>query len=175
MAVLDNRTGEWLAWEGSGNYFDAEHGGAIDGVASPRQPGSALKPFTYAAAFERGLDPAHVLADVPSQFPTAKAATGFVARIAQRMKTCSQRDLGSAVSQAVVHLGDASGASYALWRLENQVNQKQDLVPFWMGVVQVGSQVAQVNLTPVGQYDVDRPTFEALVVRARDRLHEVSQ
>ena len=31
-----------------------EHGGAIDGVVSPRQPGSALKPFTYAAAFERG-------------------------------------------------------------------------------------------------------------------------
>jgi hypothetical protein len=115
------------------------------------------------------------LTETTGQFPTAKAATGFVARIAQRMKTCSQRDLGSAVSQAVVHLDDASGASYALWRLENQVNQKQDLVPFWMGVVQVGRQVAQVNLTPVGQYDVDRPTFEALVVRARDRLHEVSQ
>ncbi|MEO8482016.1 MAG: penicillin-binding protein 1C [Acidobacteriota bacterium] len=72
VAVLDNRTGEWLAWEGSGNYFDSEHGGAIDGVVTPRQPGSALKPFTYAAAFERGIDPAHVLPDVPSQFPTAK-------------------------------------------------------------------------------------------------------
>jgi penicillin-binding protein 1C len=72
VAVLDNRTGEWLAWEGSGSYFDTEHGGAIDGVVTPRQPGSALKPFTYAAAFERGVDPAHALADVPSQFPTAK-------------------------------------------------------------------------------------------------------
>ena len=27
VAVLDNRTGEWLAWEGSGNYFDTEHQG----------------------------------------------------------------------------------------------------------------------------------------------------
>ena len=71
VAVLDNRTGEWLAWEGSGNYFDTEHGGAIDGVTAPRQPGSALKPFTYAAAFERGYHPAQVIADVPSQFPTA--------------------------------------------------------------------------------------------------------
>ena len=60
VAVLDNRTGEWLAWEGSGNYFDTEHGGAIDGVIAPRQPGSALKPFTYAAAFERGYHPAQV-------------------------------------------------------------------------------------------------------------------
>jgi penicillin-binding protein 1C len=72
IAVLDNRTGEWLAWEGSGNYFDRTHGGTIDGVVTPRQPGSALKPFTYAAAFERGMHPGQVLADVPSQFPTAE-------------------------------------------------------------------------------------------------------
>jgi penicillin-binding protein 1C len=72
VAVLDNHTGDWLAWEGSGNYFDAAHGGAIDGVVAPRQPGSALKPFTYAAAFERGVHPGRVLADVPSQFPTAE-------------------------------------------------------------------------------------------------------
>jgi penicillin-binding protein 1C len=72
VVVLDNRTGEWLAWEGSGNYFDDAHGGAIDGAVSPRQPGSALKPFTYAAAFERGVSPGEVLADVPSEFPTAE-------------------------------------------------------------------------------------------------------
>jgi penicillin-binding protein 1C len=71
VAVLDNLRGEWLAWEGSGDYFDADHGGAIDGVVSPRQPGSALKPFTYALAFERGFTPASVLPDLPSHFPTA--------------------------------------------------------------------------------------------------------
>ena len=71
VAVLDNRHAEWLAWEGSGDYFDADHGGAIDGVVSPRQPGSALKPFTYALAFERGFTPASVLPDLPSHFPTA--------------------------------------------------------------------------------------------------------
>lgn len=70
VAVLDNHTGDWLAWEGSGNYDDREHGGTIDGVTSPRQPGSALKPFTYAAAFERGAHPGRALADVPSHFPT---------------------------------------------------------------------------------------------------------
>jgi penicillin-binding protein 1C len=72
VAVLDNRRGEWLAWEGSGDYFDAEHGGTIDGVVSPRQPGSALKPFTYALAFDAGYEPSTVLADVPSHFPTAE-------------------------------------------------------------------------------------------------------
>jgi len=72
VAVLDNATGEWLAWEGSGDYWDTEHGGAIDGVTTPRQPGSALKPFTYALAFDSGESPATVLADVPSFFPTAQ-------------------------------------------------------------------------------------------------------
>src|ERR1041385_9438791 len=60
VAVLDNRTGEWLAWEGSGDYFGTDpstgsgqaFGGGIDGVTALRQPGSALKPFTYALAFE---------------------------------------------------------------------------------------------------------------------------
>jgi penicillin-binding protein 1C len=71
VAVLDNATFEWLAWEGSGDFFDPDHGGAIDGVVSPRQPGSALKPFTYALAFEDGFTPATVLPDLPSHFPTA--------------------------------------------------------------------------------------------------------
>ena len=72
VAVLDNATGEWLAWEGSGNYFDDGFGGAIDGVSTPRQPGSTLKPFTYALAFEDGASPATIVADVPTNFPTAE-------------------------------------------------------------------------------------------------------
>lgn len=72
VAVLDNRSGEWLAWEGSGDYFDARRSGAIDGVTSPRQPGSALKPFTYALAFENGFTPATALPDIPAHFPTSE-------------------------------------------------------------------------------------------------------
>jgi penicillin-binding protein 1C len=72
VIVLDNATGEWLAWEGSGDYDDERHGGRIDGVVTPRQPGSALKPFTYALAFEQGESPATVLADVPSYFSTGQ-------------------------------------------------------------------------------------------------------
>ena len=72
VVVLDNRRGEWLAWEGSGDFLDAEGGGQINGAATPRQPGSTLKPFTYALAFEQGTTPATVLPDIPSHFPTAE-------------------------------------------------------------------------------------------------------
>ncbi len=80
VVVLDNRTGGWLAWEGSGDYFDTDHGGAIDGAQSPRQPGSALKPLTYALAFERGYSPASVLPDAPTSFPTAEPGVFYSPR-----------------------------------------------------------------------------------------------
>jgi penicillin-binding protein 1C len=80
VAVLDNRSGAWLAWEGSGDYFDPEAGGAIDGVVTPRQPGSTLKPFTYALAFEQHDSPATVIADVPSHFSTAQEGVVYTPR-----------------------------------------------------------------------------------------------
>src|SRR5438876_8463076 len=38
--------------------------------ASPRQPGSALKPFHYALSFDRGYTPASVIADLPHTYET---------------------------------------------------------------------------------------------------------
>ena len=80
VVVLDNERGEWVAWEGSGDYFDAEHGGAINGPQMLRQPGSALKPLTYALAFEKGFTPASVLPDVPMHFPTAEPGVVYSPR-----------------------------------------------------------------------------------------------
>jgi hypothetical protein len=115
------------------------------------------------------------LTETMGEFPTASAAAQFTRLIIAKMKACPHKELGSTVSHSVVALQSFRGSTYALWRLTNQVNQKEDKVPFWMGVARVGRYVAQVNLTPVNQYDVDQRTFAALMVRARDRLFEVSQ
>jgi penicillin-binding protein 1C len=80
VVVLDNATSEWLAWEGSGDYFDKDNGGAINGGLALRQPGSALKPFVYALGFEAGETPATVLADVPSSYPTAEPGIVYTPR-----------------------------------------------------------------------------------------------
>ena len=80
VVVLDNASGEWLAWEGSGDYDDADAGGRLNGPTVPRQPGSALKPFTYAVAFEHDVTPASVLDDVPTHFPTADPAVNYTPR-----------------------------------------------------------------------------------------------
>lgn len=70
VIVIHNPTSEVLAWVGSSEYWSTEHGGMNDGVTARRSPGSALKPFVYAEALERGLTPATLLEDVETTFPT---------------------------------------------------------------------------------------------------------
>ena len=64
---------------GSADYFDKSINGAVNATLSMRQPGSAIKPITYAAALDPGraarngtqpLTPATLLADVRTVFPT---------------------------------------------------------------------------------------------------------
>jgi penicillin-binding protein 1C len=67
--VLDNRSGEILAWVGSPDFW-ADTAGQVDMVLSARQPGSALKPFLYALAFDRGWTPASILPDIARVYQT---------------------------------------------------------------------------------------------------------
>jgi penicillin-binding protein 1C len=70
IVVLDNPTGEILAWVGSPDFW-ADAAGQVDMVASPRQPGSALKPFLFGLAFDRGYTAASVIPDIPRTYQTA--------------------------------------------------------------------------------------------------------
>jgi penicillin-binding protein 1C len=70
VLVLDNRSGEVLAWVGSSG--DLSGAAQVDGVLARRQPGSTLKPFVYELAFERRLvTPASLIDDSPAQIATA--------------------------------------------------------------------------------------------------------
>lgn len=67
--VLDNPTGEILAWVGSPDFW-ADSVGQVDMVVSPRQPGSTLKPFLYGLALDQGFTAASVLPDIPRTYDT---------------------------------------------------------------------------------------------------------
>ena len=67
--VMDNATGDILALAGSADYFADADSGQVNGALALRQPGSTLKPFTYALALERGLTAASIIEDVPEAFP----------------------------------------------------------------------------------------------------------
>ena len=69
VVVVDNASGEVLSMVGSRDWADEAAQGQVNGALAPRQPGSTLKPFAFALAFERHLaTPATVLADVPTHF-----------------------------------------------------------------------------------------------------------
>ncbi|MCC7451465.1 MAG: transglycosylase domain-containing protein, partial [Anaerolineae bacterium] len=64
VVILKPGTGEILAMMGSVDYNDASIQGKVNVATSGKQPGSAMKPLTYAAAMEKGFTPASVLWDV---------------------------------------------------------------------------------------------------------------
>ncbi len=79
VVVMDPSTGQILTMLGSPNYFDPRIDGAVNATMATRQPGSSIKPITYAAAFDpdiaaangyRPLTPASMMVDVRTAFLT---------------------------------------------------------------------------------------------------------
>jgi penicillin-binding protein 1C len=112
--VLDRRTAEVLAWVGSADYFDGRRAGSIDYARIPRSPGSALKPFVYALALERGtITPASVLDDVergPGGIGNADEA--FLGPLLPRLALANSRNVPAAELLARIGVDE----TYAFFR-----------------------------------------------------------
>lgn len=70
VVVIKNDTGEILAMVGSSEYFNKRSEGMNNGALAPRQPGSALKPFTYSVAILNDFTAASILPDIERHFST---------------------------------------------------------------------------------------------------------
>ena len=68
VIALDSRTGEILTMLGSPDYFDPRIDGAVNATLVTRQPGSSIKPLTYAVAFQQDYTPATMVLDVRTAF-----------------------------------------------------------------------------------------------------------
>ena len=87
VVVMQPGTGQILAMVGSVDYnaskattTPGEEGNVLDGnvnvTTRERQPGSALKPFTYLSGLEQNkLDPGSILWDIDTVFPVRAAAS----------------------------------------------------------------------------------------------------
>ncbi|KKS82743.1 MAG: hypothetical protein UV59_C0054G0002 [Candidatus Gottesmanbacteria bacterium GW2011_GWA1_43_11] len=67
--VIDPKEGQILSMVGSKDFFAKDYEGQVNVATAHRQPGSALKPFTYATAFKAGYTPSYTIMDVPTEFP----------------------------------------------------------------------------------------------------------
>ncbi|WP_202070053.1 penicillin-binding protein 1C [Rickettsia tillamookensis] len=69
IILIDFTTMEVLASVGSGDFFNNDICGQINGTKSRRSPGSALKPFVYALSFDQSLiHPLTLLKDTPTYY-----------------------------------------------------------------------------------------------------------
>lgn len=67
--AVDANSGEILSMVGSKDFFAEDIDGQVNVTLSLRQPGSAIKPVTYATAFAEGYWPGKTLVDVVTEFP----------------------------------------------------------------------------------------------------------
>ena len=65
LVAMDPHTGRVLAMVGGFSYGHSQFNRAVQAL---RQPGSAIKPFVYAAALDSGYTPASVVLDAPIEF-----------------------------------------------------------------------------------------------------------
>jgi penicillin-binding protein 1C len=95
--VVNVETGEVLAWVGSTGYFETGTG-AIDFVQTARSPGSALKPFIYALALDRGaIAPETRLLDTAFSAGTiANADRAFLGVMTPRRALANSRNVPAA-------------------------------------------------------------------------------
>ncbi len=68
--VTDAKSGQILAMVGSKDYHDPIFG-SFNVTTALRQPGSSIKPITYAAAFKMGYSPGNTILDAPVTFKNA--------------------------------------------------------------------------------------------------------
>jgi len=107
LVAIDPRNGEIRALVGARRYVP---GGFNRALVARRQPGSAFKPFVYAAALANGLTPSAVIEDAPveiTEHGQVWRPVNFDGQFAGRLTL--RRALMRSANAATVRLGEAVG------------------------------------------------------------------
>lgn len=68
LVAIDPKTGDVLALVGSKDYYNIADEGNFNVITANRQPGSAFKPFAYAAALSKGYPDSTIIFDLKTEF-----------------------------------------------------------------------------------------------------------
>ena len=103
---------------GSADYRNL-NGGSVNGATALRQPGSALKPFTYALAFEQGFTPASVVPDVPTHYLASDGSLFVPRNYSERFygPVMMREALGRSLNVPAIRTANAVGIDALLARL----------------------------------------------------------
>ena len=141
LITLDPNTGGILAMVGGKNYGQTQYNRA---VKSYRQPGSAIKPFVYASALEKGYTAASVFEDKPLEIPLTNGRTWQPTNYdhTYRGKITLRQALRNSVNTVAVQLVQTVGIDAVVEQMErmgidslvkNGSNNDLNLAPLSLG------------------------------------------
>ncbi len=184
LVALDPYTGQVLTMLGSPDYFDEEIDGAVNAALALRQPGSALKPFTYSAAMNLDRpDPftaATMILDVETPFVTRKLESYTPANFGQveHGPVLVREALASSFNIPAVVTLDHIGIEPLVTLASNAgltslaTNTNVDLaITLGGGEVRLLDMAQAYSIFPNGGYRVD-PTF---ILKVTDRASGADQ
>jgi hypothetical protein len=99
-----------------------------------------------------------------------KQAASFIENARTRLGDCARRDLGTDVT-----LGsrkDEDDRALTVWHLQTELSDKRSLT-YSMAILRSGTSVAQLNFVEAPDVTMGPGEFEALALRALDRLGEL--
>lgn len=152
--VMNPQNGEILAMVGSKDYFAPDYDGQVNVVMSLRQPGSAIKPVTYATAFAKGYSPSSMLLDVATKFPGTKEGEFYEPRnydgkfhgpVQLRFALGSSLNIAAVKLLSLVGLKDMMSTAYEMG-FDSLEPTKENLARFGLSVTLGGGEVKLYDL-----------------------------
>jgi penicillin-binding protein 1C len=149
VVVLNNQDGAILSMVGSADYWQQQDG-SVNGALARRQPGSALKPFLYALAFERGFSPVSVVADIETQYLGAEGLLFIPQNYSERFygPVLIKEALGRSLNIPAIRTLNAVGIDRFLKRLRvaGFISLDQDAEHYGLGLTLGNGEVTLLEL-----------------------------
>lgn len=155
VVVLDPKTGEILAMVGSKDYFVKDYDGQVNVTLALRQPGSAIKPINYAAAFKKGYSPSYLIMDTSTSFPGGAGMKDYTpvnydgkyrGPVQVRFALGNSINIAAVKMLALVGLKDMLGLASDMG-LENLKPTRENLERFGLSLTLGGGEVRLLDLT----------------------------
>jgi DNA-directed RNA polymerase specialized sigma24 family protein len=110
------------------------------------------------------------LTETSAVFATKRTAAGFLADIRSHVASCEKRDLAAKLDSS--RTWHAAGADLSRWGITLAVSEHEK-VRMRVAFVRVGNRVAQLTFVPADHDDIAPGAFDAMLMRAGQRLREL--
>jgi 1A family penicillin-binding protein len=146
VVAIQPGSGEILAMVGSVDYSNVSISGQVNVALADRQPGSALKPFTYLTAFQRGWAPSTMVMDVPTTFGGTYTPLNYDQKF--RGPVSVRRALAASLNVPAVKALEFVGIDAMLQTAHRMgINGLRDPARYGLSVTLGGGEVTLLDLT----------------------------